>query len=73
MVINTLNVILVSGLFMRNTAYNPLDLEYALNPKLVKPLKIKYWFASDDSFKRYNTYQLVEKLNKTYTHITRLA
>ena len=56
--------------FMINTAYNPLDLEYAFNPKLVKPIGIKYWFADDKSFKRYNTFQLVEKLNKEYTPLS---
>lgn len=55
---------------MRNIAYNPLDLEYALNPKLVKPLKVSYWFATNKSFKRYNTFQLVEQLNKSYTPLT---
>lgn len=55
---------------VRNVAYNPLDLEYALNPKLVKPQFTKYWFATNESFKRYNTFQLVEKLNKEYTPLT---
>lgn len=51
---------------MKNTCYNALDLEYALNPQLVKPKFTRYWFATDNSFKRYNTYQLVEMLNKNY-------
>lgn len=51
---------------MKNTCYNALDLEYALNPQLVKPKFTRYWFATDKSFKRYNTYQLVEMLNKNY-------
>ena len=55
---------------MKNTSYNPLDLEYALNPQLIKPRSVKYWFASDKSFKRYNTYQLVEKLNKDYVPLS---
>lgn len=55
---------------MKNTSYNPLELEYAMNPTLIKPLGVKYWFATDKSFKRYNTYQLVEALNKNYTPLS---
>lgn len=55
---------------IRNSCYDPLELEYALNPSLIKPKYIKYWFATDKSFKRYNTYQLVEKLNKEYTPLS---
>ena len=49
-----------------NYEYNPLDLEYALNPEIVKPRVKRMWFATDKTFKTYNTYQLVEKLNKEY-------
>lgn len=49
-----------------NYEYNPLDLEYALNPEIVKPLLRRIWFATDKVFKSYNTYQLVDKINKNY-------
>lgn len=49
-----------------NYDYNPLDLEYALNPEMIKPIRKSYWLATDKTFKSYNTYQLVEKLRKNY-------
>lgn len=49
-----------------NKYYNPLDLEYALNPSLIKADFMRLWFATDNSFKMYNTYQLVEQLRKEY-------
>lgn len=55
---------------MRNVSYDPLELEYALNPSIIKSQGIKYWFATSASFARYNTFQLVEKLNKDYTPLT---
>lgn len=49
-----------------NYDYNPLDLEYALNPEIIRPVAKRYWFATDKTFKTYNTYQLVENLKKNY-------
>ena len=39
-----------------NYDYSPLDLEYAVNPELVRPRSKKYWFATDNVFKQYNTF-----------------
>lgn len=52
--------------FIRCREFNALDLEYAINPEIVRPRLIRYWFASDSDFKSYNSYQLVEQLKKNY-------
>lgn len=51
---------------IKNFDYNPLDLEYALNPEIIKPKRRRWWFATDKTFRTYNTFQLVEQLNKKY-------
>lgn len=51
-------------------AYNPLDLEYAYNPELIKPKTSMIYFCTDALYNMYNTYQLIEDLNKKYTPIS---
>lgn len=52
--------------FIRCREFHPLDLEYAVNPEIVRPRLVRYWFATDKDFKNYNSYQLVEQLVKKY-------
>lgn len=56
--------------FVSLRAYNPLELEYAYNPEIVKPKSFKMYFCDDKLYNSYNTYQLVEQLNKVYTPLT---
>lgn len=51
---------------IRCREFSALDLEYALNPEIVRPLLTRYWFATDKDFKNYNSFQLVEQLRKKY-------
>lgn len=52
--------------FIRCREYSALDLEYAINPEIVRPLLTRYWFATDRDFANYNSYQIVEQLRKKY-------
>lgn len=52
--------------FIRCREYNALDLEYAINPNIVRAKLVRYWFAKDEDFNNYNSYQLVEQLKKKY-------
>lgn len=56
--------------FVRLKAYNPLDIEYAYNPEIIRPKSNIIYFCDDKLYNSYNTYQLVENLNKKYTPIT---
>lgn len=56
--------------FVRLKAYNPLDIEYAYNPEIIRPKSNIIYFCEDKLYKSYNTNQLVEQLNKKYTPIT---
>lgn len=54
---------------VKQTIYDPYDLECSLNPKLVKPIKrSSFYFATDKMFNAYDTRQLVkdfkDKFNK---------
>lgn len=51
---------------IRCREFSALDLEYAVNPEIVKPSMIRYWFADDKAFQAYNSFQLVEQLKKKY-------
>ena len=51
-------------------AYNPLDLEYAYNPEIIKPKSTQLYFCDNKLYNSYNTYQLVEQLNKKYVPLT---
>lgn len=51
---------------IRCREFSPLDLEYAVNPEIVRPLLTRYWFATNDDFGSYNSFQLVEQLRKKY-------
>lgn len=51
---------------IRCREFDALDLEYAINPEVVRPRLIRYWFATDKDFHSYNSYQLVEQLKKKY-------
>lgn len=52
--------------FCRNRDFNALDLEYALNPSLVRPKVTRYFLATQKLFDLYNTNQ-VAKLDKRYS------
>lgn len=52
--------------FIRCREYSALDLEYAINPEIVRPLLTRYWFATDRDFANYNSFQIVEQLRKKY-------
>lgn len=52
--------------FIRCREFHALDLEYAINPNIVRPRLTRYWFAKDEDFNNYNSYQLVEQLKKKY-------
>lgn len=49
-----------------NKVFNAIDLEYALNPNIVKSTSLNIWFSKDKDYNSYNTYQLVEQLRKDY-------
>lgn len=51
-------------------AYNPLDLEFAYNPEIVKPRSRMMFICTNEMFNAYNSYQLIEDLNKKYTPIS---
>lgn len=51
--------------FVRNRDFNALDLEYALNPSLVRPRANSYFLATSKLFDSYNTNQLAD-LEKHY-------
>ena len=51
---------------IRCREYSALDLEYAINPEIVRPLLTRYWFATDQDFSSYNSFQIVEQLRKKY-------
>lgn len=51
-------------------AYNPLDLEYAYNPEIIKPKSTQLYFCDNNLYNSYNTNQLVENLNKKYTPLS---
>lgn len=51
---------------VRCREYNALDLEYAVNPEVVKPILTRYWFTRDEDFHAYNSFQLVEQIKKKY-------
>lgn len=56
--------------FVSLKAYNPLDLEYAYNPEIIKPKSSMIYFCDNNLYSSYNTYQLVEQLNKKYIPLT---
>lgn len=51
-------------------SYNAYDLECAYNPQLVKATKREFFFCTNNTFKQYNTYQLIDDLNKQYTPLS---
>lgn len=51
---------------IRCREFNALDLEYAINPEVVRPILTRYWFTRDQDFHAYNSFQLVEQIKKKY-------
>lgn len=56
--------------FITLKAFNPLDLEFAYNPEIIKPKSRMMFLCTDEMFNSYNSYQLIEDLNKKYKPIT---
>lgn len=56
--------------FVTLRAYNPLDIEFAYNPEIIKPKSRHTFFCSDDDYNSYDSYQIIEDLNKNYTPIS---
>lgn len=56
--------------FVRLKAFNPLDLEFAYNPEIIKPRSSMLFFCTDDIYNSYDSYQIIEDLNKKYTPIS---
>lgn len=50
--------------FQRVNYYDTQEIEYATNPTAVKPYKKKCWFIEDKHFARYNTYELLQTIDK---------
>lgn len=44
--------------------YSADELEYATDPTAVKPYKRTCWFVEDKHFENYNTYELLQTINK---------
>ena len=56
--------------FVTIRAFNPLDLEFAYNPEIIKPKSKQVYLCTDEMFDSYDSYQLIEDLNKRYTPIS---
>lgn len=56
--------------FVTLKAYNPLDLEFAYNPEIIKPKSHMTFLCTDDMYNSYDSYQIIEDLNKNYTPIS---
>lgn len=50
--------------FIEQCDYDAFEAENAVNVTLIKPLKVTVWFATDDDFHSYDSYQLIENLKK---------
>lgn len=52
--------------FQVNNYYDAHEMENAVNPQLVKPLRRSCWFVRDSSFKKYDTFSSVQELKKSF-------